>query len=187
MWRPAGRVAEPGSFCQQMKHPFKILIWSVGAITAACLLLWVLLISSISGSSSSVVETRVLSEKELSQSMKHLNPNVRVYAGFTASQYGGWHGDGGSADVYLIEPSGTVELIAGLKRFHEEKRKDWPAHYNYDWSESSQPDLSSLEHLMPEKFRPPKGLYVIGRDRNGTHTISIERQKGYVCFASSRF
>lgn len=118
--------------------------------------------------------------------MKHLNPGIRVMAGFEASKYGGWHGDGGSIDIYLVEPSGTDELIAGLKRFHEEKQKEWPKDYDYEWSESSRPDLNSLDHLIPEKFQPSPGVYVIGRERNGNHVISIEKQQGYVCFASSR-
>jgi|GEM_PF-6948083 len=169
-----------------MKRPIKIAIWSVAGITALALSLWLLLLWNLTRDSGSTVETRELSSDELSQSMKHLNPSIMVIDGFEASSYGGWHGDGGSVDIYHVTPSGTDGLIAGLKRFHEEKRKEWPQDYDYEWSESTRPDLSSLEHLIPEKFQPGPGVYVIGRLRNGNHTISIERQKGYVCFANSR-
>ena len=169
-----------------MKRPVKIAIWSVATLFVIGLTLWGILLWSLSSGSGSNVEKRELSTSELSQSMKHLNPNILVLAGFTASSYGGWHGDGGSVDIYLVDPTGTDELIAGLKRFHEAKRKEWPEHYDYEWSESSRPDLSSLDELIPAKFQPESGVYVIGRDRRRTHTISIERQKGYVCFASSR-
>jgi len=170
-----------------MKRPIKIALWSVGAVSVVSLSLWLLLVWGISTSSRSTPETRVLTDEELSQSLKHLNPAIRVIAGFQASEFDGWHGDGGSVDIYLVDPSGTEELIAGLKRFHDGKKKEWPDHYNYQWSESSRPDLSSLDHLIPERFRPRSGMYVIGRDRNREHTISIEREKGYVCFSSSRF
>lgn len=169
-----------------MKRPVKIAIWSVATLFVIGLTLWGFLLLSLSSGSAPTVERRKLSTSELSQSMKHLNPNIRVLAGFTASSYGGLHGDGGSVDIYLVDPSGTDELIAGLKRFHEAKRKEWPWHYDYEWSESSRPDLSSLDDLIPKRFQPDSGVYVIGRNRNRTHTISIERQKGYVCFASSR-
>jgi hypothetical protein len=169
-----------------MKRPIKIAIWSVATLSVIGLALWGLLFWSLSSGSDSTVEQRELSADELSQSMKHLNPNIRVIAGFTASSYGGWHGDGGSVDIYIVDPSGTDELIAGLKSYHESKRKEWPEDYHYEWSESSIPDLSSLDDLIPKRFQPDSGVYVIGRDRNRTHTISIERQKGYVCFASSR-
>jgi hypothetical protein len=135
----------------------------------------------------STVEKRELSGSELSVSLKHLNSDIHVIAGFTASSYDGFHGDGGSVDIYLIDPSGADELIAGLKRFHEAKQKEWPGQYIYDWSESSRPDLSLLYDIIPGRFQAKSGVYVIGRDRNGSHTISIERQKGYVCFASSRW
>lgn len=169
-----------------MKRPIKIAIWSVATIFALGLTLWVLLLWNLSSGSGSTVERRELSAEELAQSMKHLAPSIRVISGFEASSYGGWHGDGGSIDIYHVEPSGTDELIAGLKRFHEEKRKEWPEDYDYEWSESSRPDLSSLDRLVPAKFQPGPGVYMIGRLRNGSHTISIERQTGYVCFASSR-
>ena len=169
-----------------MKRPIKIAIWSVATVFAVGLALWIILLWSLSSSSGSTVEKRELSAGELSGIMAHLNPKVRVIAGFQASSYGGWHGDGGSVDIYLVDPSGTDDLIVGLKRFHEAKRKESPEHYDYEWSESPRPDLSSLDDLIPERFQPESGVYVIGRDRNRTHTISIERQKGYVCFASSR-
>jgi hypothetical protein len=169
-----------------MKRPVKIAIWSVATFAAVGFALWVILLWGLRSGSGSTVEKHELSAGELSQSMRHLNPGIRVIAGFTASSYGGWHGDGGSVEIYLVDPSGADELIAGLKRFHEAKRKEWPEHYNYEWSESSRPDLSSLDDLIPKRFQPESGVYVIGRDRNGDHTISIERQKGYVCFASSR-
>ena len=171
---------------KKMKRPVKIAIWSATTLSVIGLALWGILLWSLSSGSSSTVEQRELPASELSQSLKHLNPNIGVIAGYTASSYGGWHGDGGSVDIYLVDPSDTDELIAGLKRFHESKRKDWPEHYDYEWSESARPDLSSLDDLIPVKFQPQPGVYVIGRDRNRTHTISIERQKGYVCFASSR-
>jgi hypothetical protein len=170
-----------------MKRPVKIAIWRVATVSAVGLALVVILLWNSRAGLGSTVEKRELSPGELSQSLKHLNPDIRVIAGFRASSYDGWHGDGGSVDIYLVAPSGTDELIAGLRRFHEAKRKKWPEHYNYEWSESSRPDLSSLDDLIPERFRPESGVYVIGRDRNGNNTISIERQKGYVCFASSRW
>ncbi len=169
-----------------MKRPIKIAIWSVATIFALGLTLWVILLWNLSSGSGSTVETRELSAEELAQSMKYLAPSIRVISGFEASSYGGWHGDGGSIDIYHVEPSGTDELIAGLKRFHAEKRKEWPEDYDYEWSESSRPDLSSLDRIVPAKFQPGPGVYVIGRLRYGSHTISIERQTGYVCFASSR-
>lgn len=168
-----------------MKRHVKIAIWSVATVFVIGLALWGILLGSLSSGSDSTVEKRELSASELSQSMKHLNPDIHVIAGFTASSSGGWHGDGGSVEIYLVDPSGIDELIAALKRFHEAKRKEWPEHYNYEWSESSSPDLSSLDDHIPDKFHPESGVYVIGRERNGSHTISIERQKGYVCFASS--
>ena len=169
-----------------MKRPIKIAIWSLGVVSSLVLLAWLFLIWSISNDSKSQVEARVLAPNELSESMKHLNPSIRVIAGFSASEYGGWHGDGGSVDIYLVNPEDTDELIAGLKRFHEEKRKEWPAHYDYEWSESSRPDLSSLGRLIPDRFQPQAGTYTIGRDRNRANTISIDKTTGYVCFASSR-
>ncbi len=169
-----------------MKRPVKIAIWSVATVSAVGLALLVVLLWGLRSDSDSTVEKRELSAGELSQSMKHLNPGIRVIAGFTAGSYGGWHGDGGGVEIYLVDPGGTDALIAGLKRFHEEKRKEWPEHYNYEWSESSRPELSSLDDLLPVRFQPKPGVYVIGRDRNGNHTISTERQQGYVCFASSR-
>ena len=104
-----------------MKRPIKIAIWSVATLSVISLALWGVLIWSPSSGSASTVEQRELSADELSQSMNHLNPIIRVIAGFTASSYGGWHGDGGSVDIYLVDPSSTDELIAGLKRFHEAK------------------------------------------------------------------
>jgi len=169
-----------------MKRPVRIVLWSGATVLAVGLSLWLLLIWNAFRGADSTVETRELSAGELSQSLRHLNPDIRVVAGFEAASYGGWHGDGGSLAIFHVEPSGTGELIAGLKRFHEEKRKEWPDDYDYEWSEASRPDLSSLEHLIPESFQPGPGVYVIGRARNGNHTISIGRENGYVCFASSR-
>jgi hypothetical protein len=169
-----------------MSRPIKIAIWSIAAIFFLGLSLWFLSLWTLTRDSESIVETREFSAEELSQSMKHLDPSIRVIDGFEASSHGGWHGDGGSVVIYHVAPNGTDGLIAGLKRFHEEKRKEWPQDHDYEWSESTQPDLSSLESLIPERFQPGPGVYLIGRLRNGSHTISIERQKGYVCFANSR-
>ena len=85
-----------------MKRPIKNAIWSLGVVFSLVLLAWLFLIWSISNDSKSQVEARVLAPNELSESMKHLNPSIRVIAGFSASEYGGWHGDGGSVDIYLV-------------------------------------------------------------------------------------
>ena len=132
-------------------------------------------------------KTRTLPSEQLASCLTHLNPNIRVTAGFEASCYGGLHGDGGSVTIYLVDPAGTDDLIRGLKQFHEEQKKKWPDDYQYIWSDSPSPDLSELENLVPSKFQPPSGNYVIGRDRSHNNTISIETRKGYVCFADSRW
>ena len=178
------------SFLLKSKSRNKIVFWIFGPIIALSLALWlILIVLDMSSSSDSTAKSRALTEDELSQSLNHLSPGIRLIAGFEASEYGGWHGDGGSVSIYLANPDDTDALIAGLKKFHKAKQKQYPEDdytYNYKWIESSRPNLSSLDHQIPKKFRPKSEMYIIGRCHNGEHTISIGKQTGFVCFAYSR-
>ena len=170
-----------------MKRLIKRTIAGICIALAVCLSVWLYFFWSLLHGTRQMTETRTLPAEELSHCLTHLNPAIRVTAGFEASSYGGLHGDGGCVTIYLVDPDGTEELIKGLKQFHEVQKKKWPDQYQYTWGESPHPDLSGLENLVPARFQPASGNYVIGRDSSHNHTISIETRKGYVCFADSRW
>lgn len=169
-----------------MKSPARIALWMMGTMFAVIVSLPFIGLLDLAIGTRGTEKTREIPAEELSHRLKHLSPNIRVADGFEASSYDGWHGDGGSITIYHIDPSGTDELIAGLKLFFEEKRKEWPQHYDYEWSEASRPNLSVAGRLIPKKFQPGPGIYTIARQINGYGTVSIERQAGYICFADAR-
>jgi hypothetical protein len=166
-----------------MKRSHKISACVVGGVV----LLGALLISYLLTHEDREVKTRELTSAELAGHLTHLNPKIRVLAGFEVSEYGGWHGDGGRIMIYLVAPAGMVDLVAGLRRFHEAKRKEWPNDYQYQWSESPRPDLNGLTRLIPARFLPPPDVYLIARNQHGQHTISLGQTNGFVCFTDSTF
>jgi hypothetical protein len=165
-----------------MKRRLKIAIWISVGVVGLCFTIWILLYLRVASDFGAARDKgSEIPAHQLVESLNHLNPTIHVLAGFEASSYGGWHGDGGSVDIYLIDPSGIEQLIAGLKRYHDEQQ------YNYRWSESPRPDLNDLARLIPKKFLPKVDVFVIGRSQSGNHTISVGKTTGYVCFASSIF
>jgi hypothetical protein len=171
-----------------MKRDYKITLWIFGCLTTLGLLLIAAFSWSLSTSSPSEIVTRELSDQELHRALGHLSSDIEVTAGFEASEYGGWHGDGGRVTIYLIDPNKAEGLLNGIKSFHQQKLKEDPDSYtyNYEWETLSRPKLRSLDHLIPEKFQPPADEYTVGRSRNRLHTVSIGKRSGYVCFGHVR-
>lgn len=167
----------PRTPLQKLARSIKLALCGIGAVLALCSSVFLIMICAFSCDSSySVSETRVLTRNEL-RSLNRYDPSIRVLAGFEASEYGGWHGDGGSIEIYLFEPSRTERLISQLKIIHS----DW------EWFETSRPDFNFLEDHIPERFRPKPGGFEIGRDRHSSQKIVVGKDNGYVSFATSRF
>jgi len=171
-----------------MKRGYKITLWILGCLTILGLLLVAAFSWSLSTSSPPEIVARELTEDKLSNALSHLCPDIQVSGGYEASEYGGWHGDGGSVTIYLIDPAKAEKLLSEIKSFHQHKLKDDPDSftYNFEWETLSRPKLSSLDHLIPKKFQPPEDEYIIGRSRDRRHSISIGKKSGYVCFGYVR-
>jgi len=165
-----------------MKRGYKITIWILSICTTIGIGLVALFNWSLARSAPDEIIAREMSAQEISTGFNSFNSKIKIKAGFKASEYGGWHGDGGSVKIYLIDAIRVDDFLAS----RESRRRPNSIEDAYEWHSSSRPDLSSLNYLLPEKFKPPEDNYIIGRSFDRSHTISIGKKSGYVCFSTSR-
>jgi hypothetical protein len=170
-----------------MKRPIKIALWTVASIAVTGFLIYSALMGIMLHDSHEQTAAGEKTSKDLVNILRHFDPSVRVLGAFEASSYGGWHGDGGSVTIYLIDPSGVDALIAGIDRYRQTQNLQFPNESDFVWAEGTRPDLSGLGDHIPKKYQPPKDTYRMGETPGRTRTIAIGKASGYVSFGTNSY